>query len=102
MIIRSRAPLRISFGGGGTDISPYPEEHGGVALNTSIDKYAYATLVPREDDTINVRSLDYNIVVRFNAGEEPKYDGNLDLVKATVKVLGVQQGFDLFLHSDLQ
>ncbi len=101
MIIRSRAPLRISFGGGGTDISPYPEEHGGVALNTSIDKYAYATLVPREDDTINVRSLDYNIVVRFNAGEEPKYDGNLDLVKATVKVLGVQQGFDLFLHSDV-
>lgn len=61
MIIRSKAPLRISFGGGGTDVSPYPEERGGAVLNATIDKYAYCTLVTRSDDSIKVRSLDYDI-----------------------------------------
>ena len=57
MIIRSKAPLRISFGGGGTDVPPYPEERGGVTLNTTINKYAYATLVPSTDGEIKVTSL---------------------------------------------
>ena len=101
MIIRSRAPLRISFGGGGTDVSPYPEERGGVTLSATIDKYVYATLIPREDALINVTSLDYNTTVQFNASDDLKYAGNLKLVKAVIKVLNVHQGFDLFLHSDV-
>ena len=46
MIVNSRAPARISFAGGGTDVSPFCEEHGGVTLNVAIAKYAYATLQP--------------------------------------------------------
>ena len=65
MIIRSKAPLRISFAGGGTDVPPYPEERGGAVLSTTINKYAYATLIPREDSTINVQSLDYDIVAKY-------------------------------------
>ena len=38
-IFRSKAPLRISFAGGGTDVSPYPEEKGGAVLNCTIDKF---------------------------------------------------------------
>ena len=44
MIFRAKAPLRISFCGGGTDCSPYTEERGGVVLSATIDKYAYASL----------------------------------------------------------
>ena len=32
MVIRGRAPLRVSFGGGGTDVAPFCEEQGGVVL----------------------------------------------------------------------
>lgn len=100
MIVRSKAPLRISFGGGGTDVSPYPEERGGVVLSTTIDKYAYATLIPREDGCISVNSLDYDIVAKFNPNSQLRYDGKLDLVEAVIKIMNVNNGSDLFLHSD--
>ncbi|MFC2000636.1 GHMP kinase [Chloroflexota bacterium] len=100
MIVRSKAPLRISFGGGGTDVSPYPEERGGATLNATIDKYAYCTLVERDDDAIKITSLDYDIVVKYRTNRKPRYDGRLDLAKAATKVLGISRGFDLYLHSD--
>ena len=100
MIIRSKAPLRISFGGGGTDVSPYPEEKGGVTISTTIDKYAHCTLAERNDGYINVKSLDYNITANYPVNSELQYDGKLDLVKAAINVLKINSGLDLFLHSD--
>lgn len=100
MIIRSKAPLRISFGGGGTDVSPYPERKGGATLSITIDKYTYCTLVKRSDNSINVKSLDYDTLIKYHTDDELLYDGKLDLVKATIKVMEVKTGLDLFLHSD--
>ena len=40
-VIFSRAPLRISLGGGGTDLPSYYEEHGGFLVSGAIDKYVY-------------------------------------------------------------
>lgn len=56
--MRSRAPLRLGFGGGGTDLSPYCEDHGGVVLNGTIDRYAYAHVTTRDDDRILFRADD--------------------------------------------
>jgi D-glycero-alpha-D-manno-heptose-7-phosphate kinase len=100
VIIRSRAPLRISFAGGGTDVEPYPQQRGGVVLSATIDKYAYTTLVPRQNGQIRVESLDYDIVAKYDASEKLPYDGELDLVKAVVRTLGAGNGLDLFLHTD--
>ena len=100
MIIRSKAPLRIGFGGGGTDISPYPEERGGMTLSTTIDRYTYATLITRGDKQITAKSLDYDTVINYHADREPHYNGELDLVKAATKVMGIEDGCELFLHSD--
>ncbi len=100
MIIRSRAPLRLSFAGGGTDVEPYPQERGGVVLSCTIDKYAYATLVPRQNGEIRVESLDYDTVAKYNVDEKLPFDGDLDLVKAVVRTLGSGNGLDLFLHTD--
>ena len=100
MIIRTKAPLRISFGGGGTDVPPYPAERGGVTLNTTINKYAYATLMPLEGKEIKVTSLDYDIVAKYRTDRELVYDGELDLVKATIKALCPDHALHLYLHSD--
>lgn len=102
MIFRSKAPLRISFAGGGTDVPPYPQERGGVVLSTTIDKYAYATLIPRQDKEMRIQSLDYDIMAKYELDEKLVYDGKLDLVKAVIRNMNTDnsQGVELFIHSD--
>lgn len=56
--VRVRAPLRLGLGGGGTDLAPYCIDHGGVVLNATIDRYAYAHLTTRTDDRIVFKADD--------------------------------------------
>ena len=102
MLIRAKAPLRVSFAGGGTDVPPFPEKEGGCVLNATINKYAYGTLRPRKDGQISIESVDFGMSINYNVDQDLVYDGKLDLVKAAIKKLGGQEstGFDLFLHSD--
>jgi D-glycero-alpha-D-manno-heptose-7-phosphate kinase len=101
MIVRSKAPLRISFAGGGTDVPPYPQERGGAVLSVTINKYAYASLLPTAEESITVQSLDYDVVAKYHTAEDLAYNGELDLVKATIRRLAVEKhGLRLFLHSD--
>ncbi len=108
-MLRSKAPLRISFAGGGTDVSPYPEEKGGAVLNCTIDKYAYVTLeaVPDGQRATSVESLDFNLTANFQRTSDLFFDGKLDLVKAALRILrppgafgGSTDTLRLFTHSD--
>jgi len=45
--IITRAPTRIDFGGGWTDVPPYSDEVGGFVCNVAINRYATVTITPR-------------------------------------------------------
>ena len=64
-IYRSRAPLRISFAGGGTDVNPYASRYGGLVLNATINKFAYTSLVRSEQSDISVTSYDFDKTTHF-------------------------------------
>jgi D-glycero-alpha-D-manno-heptose-7-phosphate kinase len=103
-IVRARAPLRISFAGGGTDMPFYYETHGGAVLASTINRSVYVTACPRPDDrTVHVRSLDYDLMIKYHLDEEPVYSGILDLVKATIRRLVPARstsGLDIYIQGD--
>jgi len=81
MIIRSKAPLRIGFAGGGSDVSPYSDLYGGAILNATLNKYAYATIVPGKDGKIVFNSVDKNIRLEFDSVPFIEPVGDLALIK---------------------
>ncbi len=102
MLIRAKAPLRVSFAGGGTDVPPFPAEEGGCVLSATIDRYAWGTLRPRDDGAICINSLDFGTSLTYSSRRDMRMDGEMDLAKAAIARLtgAYDQGFDLFLHSD--
>src|SRR5690348_9636813 len=79
-----RAPTRIDFGGGWTDVPPYSDEQGGFVCNVAIARYATVTLSPRKGAEINV------IVDR---------PGDRSLVQAAARRLG-SRSLDIKLNND--
>ena len=102
-VVRARAPLRISFGGGGTDISPYCDERGGAVLCAGIDRYAYAS-VRLGGSHVKVKSLDYDCTVECPADQDFVYNGQLDLAKFIIDHFrhehGLNGGLQVSLHND--
>ncbi len=103
-MVRARAPLRLSFGGGGTDVSPYADTRGGCVLNATISRYVYGTLVPKSERSIGFRSFDYGTVVYWTEEAHFGFDGQMDLAKGVLKRFELDKlrsdGFDLFVHAD--
>jgi D-glycero-alpha-D-manno-heptose-7-phosphate kinase len=81
MIIRSKAPLRLGLAGGGSDVTPYSDIYGGAILNATINMYAYATIVPRDDGKIILNSIDNGGKHEFPATERLEIDNDLVLLK---------------------
>jgi len=103
MIIRSRAPVRISFGGGGTDVPPYCDECGGCVVSATINKFAYGTLRLRDDKNIYIHSADYLKKIEYDHPRELAINGELDLIKAVIRRMNeTNSGLDIFIRSDIQ
>ena len=98
--VRGRAPLRVSFGGGGTDVEPFCVEQGGAIIGSTINKYAYCSIIPRDDDQITVHSLDFDMTVKYNAKENYVCDGRLDLVTEALRAMDIKQGCEVYLQCD--
>jgi D-glycero-alpha-D-manno-heptose-7-phosphate kinase len=67
MIIRSKAPLRLSLAGGGSDVSPFSELYGGAILNVTLNLFAHASIEPTTDGKITIIQPDQNIIQEYDA-----------------------------------
>ena len=82
MIIRARAPLRLGLAGGGTDVSPYADDHGGFVLNATIDRYAYAVIKTLDDGGVRFVATDQQTSEQFALASLYELSGCLNLHKA--------------------
>jgi D-glycero-alpha-D-manno-heptose-7-phosphate kinase len=74
MMIRSRAPLRVSFAGGGTDLDAYADRFGGAVLNATIDLAAHVTLTPRHDGHIVLHARDQQRRCEFDDHRQARHE----------------------------
>ena len=99
---RARAPVRISFGGGGSDLTHYfAGEKSGAVINTTVSLYSHATLRMRTDEKIFINSMDLGEELRAdNLSHALKFKSRFDLIQALLKAIRPDFGFELYLHSD--
>ena len=97
-----RSPVRISFGGGGSDLPAYYENFGGAVLSTSINKYFYTILQKRTDGKIQVISSDLRVMESWGdiSRMEVKQSA-LAIPLSVIKELGCNLSVDLFLASEI-
>jgi D-glycero-alpha-D-manno-heptose-7-phosphate kinase len=81
-MIITRSPLRISLGGGGTDLPSYYEEHSGFLIAAAIDKYIYITLH---------RTFVQELIVKYSKLERVKSVDEVEhpIIREALKMLGV-------------
>ena len=101
VISKAKSPVRISFAGGGTDLTTYFYKESGVVLNTTINKFTHAILEKRNDSKIKIFSNDLDQKVQYKSIREIKFDGKLDLIKSVIKIIKPDFGFELFTYSDV-
>ncbi len=97
----TRAPVRISLAGGGTDLPAYYEAFGGAVLSTTIDKYFYVILNVCEDDKLQISSSDYRTFYLHDGDEPLLWDGDLRLPRAILSHFGIEYGVSMFLASEI-
>ena len=81
IIVRARAPLRLGLAGGGTDVPPFCDVYGGMVLNATIDKYAYATIETAAEPRVRFVAGDQQLSCEAEAAHYLPPDGVLDLHK---------------------
>jgi D-glycero-alpha-D-manno-heptose-7-phosphate kinase len=82
LTVRAKAPLRLGLAGGGTDVSPYCDDHGGCVLNVTIDRSAMASIALRDDGRLAFDAVDLGKTDECAATGELPVDEGLALHRA--------------------
>ena len=99
--IRARAPVRMSFGGGGSDLTHYFTNKAGAVINTAISIYSHATMKVRDDTKIIITSSDLNATLTANDLQDAlSQEGPFGLLQSILQAVKPEYGFELFLDSD--
>lgn len=97
-----RSPVRISFGGGGTDLPSYYEQFGGAVLSVAINKYFYTVVGKRTDGRVQVISSDLRLFENWRDVTTMSSRGSdLEIPLAVLKDIGCDLSVDLFLASEI-
>lgn len=88
MIVRARAPLRLGFAGGGTDVSPFSDQHGGFVMNATINRFAYATIDRSPTGLLELHSLDGDAQDSRTPGDVDLSPGALQLMSGVYRRMG--------------
>jgi D-glycero-alpha-D-manno-heptose-7-phosphate kinase len=102
-VLIARAPVRISFGGGGTDLAAYYARHGGMVVSASINKYIYGIVSKNFDTTFQVISADYRSVLNMST-EGHSGNGNagdLRLSQAVYEHFDLRLPINVFIASEV-
>jgi D-glycero-alpha-D-manno-heptose-7-phosphate kinase len=83
-MIITRSPLRLSLGGGGTDLPSYYREHGGFLIAAAIDKYVYITI---HQTFITDLIIKYSSMERVSCIEDVKHP----ILREALKLVGIQE-----------
>jgi D-glycero-alpha-D-manno-heptose-7-phosphate kinase len=97
----ARAPMRVSFVGGGTDLEAYYARYGGLVISTTINKYFYTIITTDASDELQLISADYRSLFRHSSYQDLYWDGDLALPKAILHEFGIHHGLNLFVASEV-
>ena len=99
--IRARAPVRMSFGGGGSDLTHYFKAASGAVINAAISIYSHAVMRVRSDCKIVIRSQDLGATLTAdNLDDALQQEGPFGLIQSILHVVQPNFGFELSLNSD--
>lgn len=105
-IVRARAPLRLGLAGGGTDLSPYCDQFGGAVLNSTIARYAHASIAPSPDGLVRFAARDIDVVEEFACDAAAVAGAKLAIHAGVWKRMveqfcgGVPQAWTIITHVD--
>jgi D-glycero-alpha-D-manno-heptose-7-phosphate kinase len=101
VIVRAKSPVRISFGGGGTDLTHYFVKNDiGVVINATVKMYTHSSLKKRDDKKVVISSSDLNMKVELDSLEELENLPKFRLIYSLLKLIKPDYGFELLIYSD--
>jgi len=93
-MIVSRAPVRFSLGGGGTDLPSYSREHGGFVVAAAVDKFVFVCVARRFQDTIRLAYSESEIVESVGQLKHR-------IFREALRKSGIQRGIELHSLADV-
>ena len=96
-----RAPVRVDFGGGPSDVAPFCAQEWGYVVNGAIAKYATVRVRPRSDGQVVLTSGDLGVREHYPSAAALRHDTPLRLLTAAVALAGGDGGWEIQVQSDV-